>query len=98
MPRAPGHEFLDRVDRAGVVGAVEAGLYDHHAAGVQPAVQRSHFLDRGRGRRVDARRNEREALRISHNVRMAVAGALRNVELDRGNGGDSCGNQKVTSR
>ena len=51
-------QTLDRVERAGVIGGVDAGLHDHDAIHVQRAMQRLHFFDGGRLRRIHARRRE----------------------------------------
>ena len=83
IARARDPELLDRLERARVVGPVDARLHDDHAIHVQRAMQRAHLVDQGRLGRVDARRRHRKALRIAEDVGVAIARARRYVEFDR---------------
>ncbi len=78
-----GRELLDGVDRAGVVRSVYRGLHDHDALDMQRLMERAHFFHRSGLRRVNARRGEREFLRIAEDVRVAVARVGRHLEIYR---------------
>ena len=74
-------ELAYRVERAGVIGPVDAGLNDDDAADVEGAMELAHFVD-GRGlRRIGPPGSEREARRIAKDVRVAVAGPRWDLEV-----------------
>ena len=81
-----GSELPGGIEGAGIVGAVDAGMDDHDALNVQSAVQRAGLIDRCVFRGVDARGRVREAVRISEDVRVAVARAHRHVEVHQCSG------------
>ena len=75
-------ELLDRVERAAVVGPIDAGLHDDDSIHVEGSMQRAHLVDRGLLGCVDARGRHRETRRIAEDVRVTVACAARHVEID----------------
>ena len=87
-----GHSACGRAARlhaeqgGGIVGAVDARRHDHHALDMQRLVQRRHFLGACRFRRIDAPREERKLFDVTMDVRVAIAGMGRNVEIDRRRG------------
>ena len=76
-------QLLNRIERTGVIRAVDGRLNDDHAIGVQRLVQGAHFRDRRRLRRVHASGHIREAVWVTEDVRMAIACALGNVKVYR---------------
>jgi len=73
----------DRVQRARIVGPIDARLDDDDAVHMECAMQRSHFRDGRRLGRIRAARPEREARRVAEDVGMTIACAGRHVEIHR---------------
>jgi hypothetical protein len=74
-------QSADRIDRAGIIGAVDARMHNHHALDMQRGVQRLEIVKGGRRRRIGARRRIRKG-RLE-DVDVAIAGFLRHVEIRR---------------
>ncbi|MGY4607675.1 hypothetical protein ACVW16_006087 [Bradyrhizobium sp. USDA 4474] len=81
-----GAAGLDAEQAGGIVGSVDARRDDHHALDMQRLVQRRHLFRTRRSRRIDAPREERKLFDIAMDVRMAIAGMRRHVEIDRRRG------------
>jgi hypothetical protein len=77
---------LHAEQRRRIVGSIDARRHDHHALDVQRLVQRAHLFGRGKLRRVDAPRIEREFFGIGVDVGVAIGGAGRHVEIHGGRG------------
>ena len=73
---------FDGVQNAGIIGAVHAGLHEHHAFGMERAMQRTHLGHRSGFGRVDAPRRKREMSRVSKYMRMAIARARGHVKIN----------------
>jgi len=72
------------IDCRGIIGAVHAWRHNHHALDFKRLVQRGHFFrQRGFGR-IGAPRKPRELGRIAMDMRVAIAGARWDVEIDVG--------------
>ena len=67
----------------GIVSAVDARRDDHHTLHLKRPVQRLHFLGRGGLGRVDTPFEPGESCGITVDVRMAIARAGRDGEIDR---------------
>jgi hypothetical protein len=79
------------VERAGVVGAVDARLHHHDAIEVQVALQLEQLFDGSLRRRVDALFRKWKLRRVAKHVDVAIAGAARDIEIDRGAADSACG-------
>ena len=78
-----GSTRLHAIERGGVIGAVDTGGDDHHALDMERLVERRHLLGQRHLRRVGAPRKEGKTCGITVDVRVAIAGAGRHVEVDR---------------
>ena len=74
-------ELAHAVERARVVGAVDAGLHDHDALEAKRRKQLTKLVSRCGLGRVGAAGEKRILLRIAEHVHVAIAGARRNVEI-----------------
>jgi hypothetical protein len=72
------------IDRRGIIGAVHAWRHDHHALDLERLVQRGHFFRQRRLGRIRAPRKPRKLGRIAMDMRVAIARARWDVEIDAG--------------
>src|SRR5262249_24629839 len=72
------------IDRRGIVGAVHARRHDHDTLDVERLVQRAHFFGQRHLRRIGAPRKPRKLGRVAVDMRVAIAGARRHIEIDLG--------------
>ena len=78
-----GAELLYGVESAGIISAVHGGLNDDDTIGMKRTVQGAHLSDGSGFRRVNAARSPWKFFRIAKDVRVAIAGASRHIEVNR---------------
>ena len=72
------------VDGRGIVGAIHAWRHDHHALDLERLVQRGHFFRHRRLGGIGPPRKPRKLGRIAMDMRVAIARARWDVEIDVG--------------
>jgi len=72
-----------RVEHAGVVGAIETRLHQHHPLDLQRLMQLRQHLGRSRRRGIDPVGNEGIFRRLADDMHVAIAGACGNIEINR---------------
>jgi hypothetical protein len=72
------------IDRRGIIRAVHASRHDHHALDFQCLVEYGHFFRQRRLGRIGAPRKPWKLRRIAMDMRVAIARARRNIEIDVG--------------